>query len=414
VVLESGRYTIGGVDALHLVEEFGAPLYVYDAAVIRRQYETLDRAFGAIPHKIKYACKALNTISILRFLRSIGSGLDVVSLEEAHLGLKAGFQPDEIMYTPNCVSFGEIQEAVRLGVGINIDNLPMLDRFGAEYGHTVPVCIRINPHIMAGGNLNISTGHVDSKFGISINQADNIEQVVDNRNINVAGVHMHTGSEVVDTDVFLQGAEVLFGVAKKFASTLQYLDFGGGYKVAYKPNDTHVTNIHEVGKRLSERVAEFSRSIGRSEPLEIVMEPGKFLVSEAGTFLVRVNVIKQTPSRTFAGVDSGLNHLLRPMFYKAYHHITNVSHANAKPHLYTVCGYICETDNFAWDREIAEIREGDVLAFHNAGAYGFTMSSQYNARPRPAEVLVHNGKAHCIRKRETLDDILRNQIDIEL
>jgi diaminopimelate decarboxylase len=416
----NGRYTLGGVDALKLVEEFGAPLYVYDTNIIRRQYETLRAAFTDVPQpvpfKIKYACKALSNISIVRFIRSLGAGLDVVSLNEAHIGLRAGFQPHEIMYTPNCVSFAELQEAVALGVGINVDNLPILDKLGAAYGGSVPVCIRINPHIMAGGNLKISTGHADSKFGISIDQADEIERIVRARGITVAGIHQHTGSEVADPDVFLQAAEVVIGVARRFQDTLRYLDFGGGFKVAYKPDDTEVTNIGELGRRLVERVNAFSQELGHTgqDAIEIVVEPGKFLVSEAGMLLVRTNVIKQTPTRTFAGVDSGLNHLIRPMFYKSYHHITNISHPDGKPHLYSVCGYICETDNFAWDRELAEVREGDVLAFHNAGAYGFMMSSQYNSRPRPAEVMILNGTAHLIRKREGLEDMLRNQVEVEV
>lgn len=406
------RYTIGGVDVLGLVHEFDAPLYVYDADVIRRQYSMLDNAFTGVPHSIKYACKALNNITILRFIRSLGAGLDVVSLYEAHLGLRAGFQPHEIMYTPNCVSFEELQAAIALGVSINVDNLPLLRKLGERYGASVPVCIRINPHIMAGGNLKIATGHIDSKFGISIEQVGEIERIVRDTGINVSAIHQHTGSEVADVDVFLQAAEVVISVARRFADTLQYLDFGGGFKVPYKPDDSQVTNVPELGARLSTRVQQFSEELGK--PLHIWLEPGKFLVSEAGVLLARVNVVKQTPSRTFVGVDTGLNHLIRPMFYKSYHHITNVSNPDGEARQYSVCGYICETDNFAWDRMLPEVREGDVLAFHNAGAYGMTMASQYNARPRPAEVFVVNGKAHCIRNRETLEDILRNQIEIPL
>ncbi len=408
--LVNNRYTIGGVDALSLVEEFGAPIYVYDTAIIRRQYEMLDTAFSGVRHKIKYACKALNNISILKFIRSLGAGLDAVSLNEIHLAMQAGFTSQEIMYTPNCVSFEELKQAVALGVAMNIDNLPLLEQFGKEYGGSIPLCIRINPHIMAGGNLKISTGHVDSKFGVSVHQLEELLAVVEAHSINVVAVHMHTGSEIADAEIILKGAEILIEMARNFPN-LQYLDFGGGMKVAYKPGDKAVPTL-DIGAKLAERVNEFSKERGRE--IEVWLEPGKFLVSEAGTFLVRTNVVKRTPARTFAGVDSGLNHLIRPMFYDAYHHIANISNLTGTQQQYTVCGYICETDNFAWDRDLAEVREGDVLAFHNAGAYGFTMSSQYNARPRPAEVLVHNGKAHLIRTRETLEDILRNQIVVEL
>lgn len=404
------QYTIGGIPILDLCEQFDVPLYVYDANRIEQQYKRLNDAFSGVKLKIKYACKALSNLSILRFLKHLGSGLDAVSIQEVQLGLLAGFSPEDILFTPNCVSFAEIKQAVELGVMINIDNISILEQFGHEYGNSVPVCLRINPHIMAGGNTQISTGHIDSKFGISVYQMRHVERVIASGNIHVTGLHMHTGSDILDPEVFLQGAEILLGVAEKFPE-LHFLDFGSGFKVGYKPDDI-TTDIETLGQRLGERFREFCTSYGRD--LEIWFEPGKFLVSEAGTFLVRTNVVKQTTATVFAGVDSGFNHLIRPMFYNAYHHVTNISNPNGTPRIYTIVGYICETDTFGWDRKLNEVREGDILAFHNAGAYAFTMSSNFNSRLRPAEVMVYNGRTYLIRSRETFDDLVRNQISVDV
>jgi diaminopimelate decarboxylase len=406
IQLQDGAYTIGGIHIQELGNSFDTPLYVYDAEVIDRQYARLKQAFSSCKTRINFACKALNNVKVMRHLHDLGACLDTVSIQEVWLGLKAGFTPEEIIYTPNCVSMEEIDLAVKEGVMINIDNISILEQFGLKYGNTVPICIRINPHVMAGGNINISTGHIDSKFGISIYQMRHVDRVVKNTGLNVIGLHMHTGSDIVDVDIFLRAADILFEQAEHFPD-LTFIDFGSGFKVPYKPDD-HSTDIEELGEKLTARFKEFCSEYGRE--LELWFEPGKFLVSQAGTFLVKVNVLKQTTAAMFVGVDSGLNHLIRPMLYNGYHHITNVSNPEGALRLYTVVGYICETDTFGWDRKLNEVREGDILAFNNAGAYGMTMSSNYNSRFRPAEVLIKNGKAELIRRRENLDDILRNQI----
>jgi|LakMenE01Jun11ns_1017448.scaffolds.fasta_scaffold9870328_2 diaminopimelate decarboxylase len=403
---EDEAYVIGGIPITELVNSFDTPLYVYDANIIDRQYAHLKQAFSSCKTRINFACKALNNVKVMRHLHDLGACLDTVSIQEVWLGLKAGFTPEEIIYTPNCVSMEEIDLAVKEGVMINIDNISILEQFGLKYGNTVPICIRINPHVMAGGNINISTGHIDSKFGISIYQMRHVDRVVKNTGLNVIGLHMHTGSDIVDVDIFLRAADILFEQAEHFPD-LTFIDFGSGFKVPYKPDD-HSTDIEELGEKLTARFKEFCSEYGRE--LELWFEPGKFLVSQAGTFLVKVNVLKQTTAAMFVGVDSGLNHLIRPMLYNGYHHITNVSNPEGALRLYTVVGYICETDTFGWDRKLNEVREGDILAFNNAGAYGMTMSSNYNSRFRPAEVLIKNGKAELIRRRENLDDILRNQI----
>jgi diaminopimelate decarboxylase len=391
-----------------VAQTFGTPVYVYDEAKIVENYQRLKHAFGKQDVKLHYALKALNNTTILKTLRNQGAGLDAVSIEEVYLGLRAGFEAQNIMYTPNCVAFEEICEAVELGVMVNIDNLSILEKFGARYGADVPVCIRINPHIMAGGHAHISVGHIDSKFGISIHQLRHITRLVKHYNLNIVGLHMHTGSDIIDADVFIQGAELLYQAAISFPN-LQFMDFGSGFKVAYKEGDI-VTPIEQIGKKIGASFQTFCEEYDRD--LELWFEPGKFLVSESGALLVSVNVVKQTTSTVFIGVNSGQNHLIRPMFYNAYHHIENCSNTQGEQKLYSVVGYICETDTFGYDRLISEVREGDVLAIRNAGAYGFSMSNQYNARLRPAEVLVRNGKAHLIRRRETLEDIYRNEVEI--
>jgi len=397
-------------ELVKLAESFESPLYVYDAEKIHFQYKRLSNAFAKVPRlRINYACKALSNITILKLLKSYGSNLDTVSIQEVKLGIHAGFEPYQIIYTPNGVSFEEIEEAAALGVQINIDNLSVLEHFGAKHP-TVPVCIRINPHVMAGGNSNISVGHIDSKFGISIHQMPHILRIVENTKMHINGIHMHTGSDILDIEVFLYAAEILFEAATNFKS-LDFLDFGSGFKVPYQKGDIE-TNIEELGKKLTKRFLAFEKEYGR--PLTLAFEPGKFLVSEAGYFLTKVNVVKQTTSTVFAGVDSGFNHLIRPMLYGSQHTIENISNPKGKERFYTVVGYICETDTFANNRRISEIKEGDILCFKNAGAYCFSMASNYNSRFKPAEVLWKDGKGHLINKRETFEDLIKNQIEVEV
>jgi len=404
-----GNYRMQDVDLVGLTKEFGTPLYVYDAEKIVHQLRTLTMAFSASDVKIKYAAKALTNISILKLLRTYGSDVDVVSIEEVRLALKAGFRPSQIMFTPSGVDFSEIEEGVKLKVTVNLDNLSALEKFGRKYRDSYPTSIRLNPHIMAGGNYKISTGHSNSKFGISVYQLPEIHEIVRRHNIRINGLHVHTGSDITESEVFLKMAEILFGVARDFPD-LRFLDFGSGFKVAYKEDDI-VTNVYDLGLKLTKVFNEFCQSYGRK--LELHFEPGKFIVSEAGVLLVKVNVVKATPSLTFACVNSGLNHLLRPMMYDAYHEIVNISNPGGPQKLYTVVGYICETDTFGSDRKLNEIREGDILAIKNAGAYGFSMASNYNSRLRPAEVLLLNGQAKLIREREQFEDLLRHQIEVD-
>ena len=395
---------------LELANKYGSPLYVYDTDKIASQYNRLTNAFSDVKNlKLNYAVKALSNINILKFFKNLGAGLDTVSIQEVQLGLTTGIDPKNIIFTPNGVSLKEIEDVAKLGVQINIDNLSILEQFGQQHPE-VPVCVRINPHIMAGGNSKISVGHIDSKFGISIHQVPHIKRVVENTGMNINGIHMHTGSDILDIDTFLRATEILFDVAKQF-DDIDFIDFGSGFKVPYKEGDIS-TDIEQLGLQLTERFNEFCIEYGKD--ITLMFEPGKFLVSEAGVFLAKVNVVKQTTSSVFAHVDSGFNHLVRPMMYNSYHHITNISNPEGRDRYYSVVGYICETDTFGSNRRISEISEEDILCFHNAGAYCFSMASNYNSRYLPAEVMIVDGQDYLIRKRQTIQDILHNQEMVEL
>jgi diaminopimelate decarboxylase len=393
---------------VQIAQEFGTPVYIYHAEKIKKQYEKLVNAFSVLDTRIFYACKALTNINILKYIKSIGCNIDCSSINEVKLALHAGFEPKNILYTSNGIAFEEIEEAVNYGVNVNIDSLSNLEKFGKKYGHSYPVGIRIRPNIMAGGNIKISTGHSKSKFGIPVEQLDALKQIVAENSIHIRTLHLHTGSEIKEVDVFIKGIEVLFELMPHFTE-LEVLDLGGGFKVPYHPDEKEI-DVMAIAEGLKKAFDEHPTADHKK--LQVWFEPGKFLVCEAGYLLTQVNVLKESNGVAIAGVNSGLNHLIRPMMYDAYHHITNISNPHGKEQHYMVTGYICETDTFAADRLLNEVREGDYLLFHNAGAYGFEMSSNYNSRYKPAEVLVKDGKVQLIRKRQEWNDLLVNQLTL--
>ena len=389
-----------------IANKYGTPLYVYSADKITAQFRNLQTAFSNSNTRFFYASKALTNINILKHILSIGCSIDCSSVNEAHLALHAGFKPENILYTSNGIDFTEIEEAVGLGININIDSLSNLEKFGKKYGHSYPVGIRLRPNIMAGGNLKISTGHSNSKFGIPIEQLNEILDLVQQHHIFIRGLHIHTGSEIKDVSVFMKVAEVFFELVPHFPE-LEFLDLGGGFKVAYKAHD------HEI-KLLGSEIEKFLTNLENKHQrkFQCWFEPGKYLVSESGYLITKVNVLKTSQNTVFAGVDTGLNHLIRPMMYDAYHRIANITNLIGETKTYTITGNICETDTFGTDRHLHEVHEGDLLAIYNAGAYGFEMSSNYNSRYKPAEVLVLEGKVSLIRKRDEFTDLLRNQITV--
>jgi diaminopimelate decarboxylase len=400
--------SLSHADLIAIAEEFGTPLYVYHAERIKEQYGKLQTAFSNSNTIFFYACKALTNVNILRYIRNLGANVDCSSINEVKLALHAGFPATRILYTSNGIDFEEIREAKELGVYINIDSLSNLEKFGAAFGYSYPVGIRLRPNILAGGNMKISTGHDKSKFGIPVDQIEKILAIVSRYDLRISDLHIHTGSEIKDVDIFLKGIEVLFDIANHFEH-LEFIDLGGGFKVASRAGDQE-TDIPLLAEKVKAAFANHPYKEGRK--LQVWFEPGKFLVSAAGHFITKVNVLKETDAADFVSVNSGFNHLIRPMFYDAYHHIENISNPEAPVKNYSVVGNICETDTFAWDRPLNVVREGDYLVFRNAGAYGFEMSSNFNSRYKPAEVMVVDGKAHLIRRRDQFDDLLRNQVDL--
>ncbi len=389
-------------------QQFGTPLYVYHAEKIEQQYQNLLAHFSATQTRFFYACKALTNIHILKVVKEMGCNIDCSSINEVKLALHVGFIPSSILYTSNSVGFDEIATAVELGVHVNIDSLSNLEKFGAKYGSTKAVGVRIRPDVMAGGNLKISTGHDKSKFGIPVAQLAELKNLQEKFQINIHTLHIHTGSEIKDVAVFIKSAEVFDTLLPHFP-TVEVLDFGGGFKVPYQPGEKG-TDIESLGAEVNKAVQNLSAKFGRS--LSAWFEPGKYMVSEAGFFIAKVNVLKASGGQLFAGINTGLNHLIRPMFYDAYHHIDNLTHPDKPTQQYAVVGNICETDTFAWDRTLPSIEEGDFLVFYNAGAYGYEMASNYNARFKPAQVLYQNGEAKLISRADQFEDLLSLQVPL--
>jgi len=389
-------------------QTYGSPLYVYHAEKMVDQYKNLINHFSNKSVCFFYACKALTNIHVLDVFKKAGCNIDCSSINEVKLAIHVGYDPSNILYTSNSVDFEEIKEAVSLGVHVNIDSLSNVEKFGMTFGGRYPVGVRIRPDIMAGGNLKISTGHDKSKFGIPAKQIKELKSLQEKYKINIATLHIHTGSEIKDVAVFLQSAVVFEQLLPDFP-TVNILDFGGGFKVPYQSNEKG-TDIALLGQEVNKVMADLSAKVGRN--LTAWFEPGKYLVSEAGFFITKVNVLKQSGEINFAGINSGLNHLIRPMFYDAYHHIDNLTAPAKELKQYAVVGNICETDTFAWDRPIPTITEGDFLVFYNAGAYGYEMSSNYNARYKPAQVLFENGAHRLISRPDTFEDLLSLQMPL--
>jgi diaminopimelate decarboxylase len=389
-------------------EKFGTPLYVYHAEKIEQQYQNLLAHFESTQTTFFYACKALTNVHILKVIKDMGCNIDCSSINEVRLALHVGFLPNNILYTSNSVGFDEISIAVELGVNVNIDSLSNLEKFGQAFGGTKAIGVRIRPDVMAGGNLKISTGHVKSKFGIPLTQLDTLKSIQEKYKLNIRTLHIHTGSEIKDVAVFMKSAEVFDTLLPHFP-TVEVLDFGGGFKVPYAP-DEQGTDMALLGAEVNKVMKQLSEKFGRN--FIAWFEPGKYVVSEAGFFIAKVNVLKTSGEIIFVGLNTGLNHLIRPMFYDAYHHIDNISSPENPMKQYAVVGNICETDTFAWDRSIPAIAEGDLLVFYNAGAYGYEMASNYNARFKPAQVLFQHGAAKLISRADQFEDLLSLQVPL--
>jgi len=406
------KLVLGGVSAEEIVKKFGSPCYVYEEDVILQKYDELDKAITYGKKKLLFACKANTNAVVMKKLLEKGVGLDVVSVGEMQLALDIGFKPEDILFTATAPTDEELQEAIDAGVVMNMDSLSEMTRYG-KLNKGGKCSIRINPEFGAGFHGHVVTGGPDSKFGVYHDKVDEIKKIAEEFDLTVIGLHMHVGSRYLKPDQFYKAMDILLGVAKEF-DTLEFVDFGGGIGVVYSP-DEKMFDINEYGKKVSKIFTEFCKDYGKE--LEMIFENGRWFVAEAGFLLCTVNTLKSTPKFKFAGVDTGFHHLLRPAMYGAYHEIYNASHMNGKKEDIVIAGNICEScDTFTRDedgvksRSLPTISEGDVLAIGNAGAYGYTMASQYNTRGRPAEVMVKNGKMELVRAAETYKDVIRGQL----
>ncbi|MBC7473795.1 MAG: diaminopimelate decarboxylase [Candidatus Sericytochromatia bacterium] len=401
------EFKIGSFTAKELIEKFGSPLYVYDENTIRTRYRELKESIETIENKkILYACKANSNVEIIKVLKEEGAGMDVVAPGEVYTCLKAGVSNEEILFTGNNMTNEELDYAVKEGVILNIGDLSTLERYGEKYPNT-SVCVRINPDVGGGHHHHVITGGVESKFGIYFTDVPEILKISEKYNVIIKGIHQHIGSNILDENTFLSAVDVLLKSAKELPD-LDFIDFGGGLGIPYEPGEKRL-NLIELNKKVAANFKNFCQEYGKE--VEFWIEPGRFLVGESGYLLTTVNTVKSNPSYKYAGTDSGFNHLVRPTMYGSYHEIVNTSNLNGDHEKVTICGNICESgDIFARDRVLPIINEGDILAILNAGAYGYTMASNYNTRPLPAEVLVNGDQVRLIRRRETFEELLRNQI----
>src|SRR3989344_5671282 len=385
-----------------LLNEYGSPLYIYDEQIIRNQTQALKQAFAEWKKKhFFYACKANTNIHLLRIIREEGLGLDCVSPFEAELGMVAGFQPEAMLFTVSSMSDADMDFAQQKNILINIDDLGRLEIFGKKYPGS-RVCIRLTPEVVGGHHAKVETGDKETKFGMLFSDIPQILQIAKQYQLKIVGLHEHTGSGLTTQHV-LESMGQMMGIAHHFPD-LQFLDLGGGFPISYRETEQPF-DVSGFAKEVIEKFKAFCKEYERE--LELWFEPGRYLVAEAGILLCTATTLKNRGAKTIVGVDTGFNHLIRPVLYESYHHITNLSNPNGKTKEYDIVGNVCETgDTFAKNRSIAEIRIGDILTFHDAGAYGFSMASHYNSRPLPVEVLLSNGKVKLIRKREALQDFL--------
>ena len=388
---------------LEFAKEYGTPLYVYDGDLVVERYRDL---FKFIPYdrlKIHYALKANYNPGLLTLLRDAGAGLDTVSPGEVVYALKLGFPRERIIYTANNMTDAEFEQVLAMDVVMNIGSLSRLRKIAKQHPG-MKLCLRFNPDVCDGDNEKTMTGGDLTKFGILLESVEEVKALVKEGNLRVIGLHEHTGSGLQHAESVYQSMDNLMAIAtpENFPD-LEFLDFGGGFKVPYKPEERRVDYV-AMGAEIARRFTAFTARYGRR--LDMLFEPGKYMVAEAGHLLTEVNTIKHNRTRVIAGCDSGFPQLIRPVLYGAYHQIRNLSNPAGKPVVYDVCGNICETgDRFAEQRELPEIREYDILAIGNAGAYCYSMGGVYNLRPMPGEIVVSGGKVVSERRKLTTEEL---------
>lgn len=406
--VQDNRLMLGGCSVESLAEAFGTPLYVYREEAIRRQCRAFREAFAAAEPDLHYAVKANHTPAVLRVLREEGLNIDAVSPFEVQLCLELGFGPEQILFTGNNTTEAELRYCLEQGVQVNVGSLGELERYG-RLNPGGAVSVRINPDVGAGHHHHVITGGPDSKFGIYHTEKETLRELLRQYDLKLTGIQSHIGTGILRTQDMLQAMEIILATARDFEA-LSFIDFGGGYGIPYRP-DQEALPLEELGAAMAERFNRFCAEYGRS--LKMKLEPGRFLVAQSAALLVRVTNIQATPAHVFVGTDSGFNHLLRPALYGAYHEVVNASRVQGETQAVVVAGNVCESgDVFTQDaeglhdRELTRPQVGHLLALLDVGAYGSVLASQYNLRPRPAEVLVSNGEARLVRRRESFEDLM--------
>jgi len=398
--------TIDGVEAAAIAAALGTPCYAYSAAAIRAAYQRVDRAFGDLPHAVHYALKANSTLAIARLLRSFGAKADANSMGEVEVALRAGFTPDDIVFTGVGKSPEELERGVALGLlTINVESpgeLDRLDRIARARGTVARVALRVNPDIDAQSHPHISTGLKSNKFGVPIEMAPALfREIARRQGLRANGVHVHIGSQITSLDALLRAAQAAVSLAVALRAEgipIQHVDFGGGLGISY--DDNAVPDPTDYVRRLVKLMAPTG--------LEAIVEPGRTLVGPAGYLLSRVVDVKHFEGgRRFVVLDAGMTELMRPALYGAFHKIEPVQPRGGVPSLVDIVGPICEsTDSFARDRLLAPVDTGDLIVIRDVGAYGAAMASTYLRRPLAPEALVDAGGWQVIRRRQTLDDLL--------
>ncbi len=412
-IRNDGLY-FGDVSAEDLIKEFESPLYVYEEDTIRARARELKNAITYDNKEIKFACKANTNIEIMKVLKEEGMGIDAVSPGEIFAALKAGFEKDHILFTTNNVLWDEIEYAVSNDIMANLDSLSQLKMFGREFPGR-DICIRINPNVGAGHHNHVITGGPESKFGINYTRVDDIKEITRKSGLRIKGIHQHIGSGILDPEIFIKAMDVLLDTAKNFEG-LSFIDFGGGIGVPYQENEERM-DIRVLGKKIADEFESFCGRYGRE--LKLVIEPGRYLVAESGFLLGTVASVKEGEKHRFIGINTGFNHLVRPAMYGSYHQILHAGKPYGARESQVIAGNLCESgDTFTRDeegivdRDLPHFKEGDIVCICNAGAYGYSMASYYNSRPRPAEVLAKGSRARLIRRRETFEDIYKSSLDI--
>jgi diaminopimelate decarboxylase len=408
-VRSGDRLTADGVDLGALADEFGTPLYVYSAAFVERAYSAYASAFSGVPHRICYAMKANASGALLRILARLGAGVDIVSGGELLAALRAGFPADRVVFAGVGKTDAELEAGLLHGIShFNAESEEELDRLSTaalRRGTTARASLRVNPNIDARSHPYISTGLAESKFGVDIAVAPEVvRRARGKRGVELVGLQCHIGSQMLDLEQIAEAARELAGLSRQLLAEghpLRVLDLGGGLGIDYERS----------GAPDPEALAKIVRPALEGLDLELLVEPGRSLVAGAGVLLTRVLYVKDSARHRFVIVDAGMNDLIRPSLYDAYHAIEPLVDRARPSRTVDVVGPVCESADFlARGRVLPEIGPGEVLAVRDVGAYSFVMASNYNFRPRPAEVLVEGGRARLVRRRESFDDMVRNEL----